>query len=99
MQQRSRQLTDPCDGFLLGKCYLLYDRGAIFTQAFDGLPKSRRAETIIEPPRSPKLTAHCERFIRSIQEASPDRMHMLGERLLSYVTEQYLVHYHTERHH
>jgi len=30
MQQCARQLTDPFDGFLLGKRYLLYDRDTKF---------------------------------------------------------------------
>src|SRR6266446_7248502 len=37
MQQCARQLTDPFDGFLLGKRYLLYDRDTKCTAAFDGL--------------------------------------------------------------
>src|SRR5215831_3789422 len=37
MQQCARQLTDPGDGFLVGKRYLLHDRDTKFTQAFDGL--------------------------------------------------------------
>src|SRR5262245_16503066 len=35
MQQCARQLTDPFDGFLLGKRYLIHDRDTKFTQAFD----------------------------------------------------------------
>jgi transposase InsO family protein len=99
MQQCARQLTDPFEGFLLGKRYLLHDRDTKFTQAFDGLLKSSGVEPILLPPRSPNLNAHCERFVRSIKEEALDRMLMLGERSLSYVTEQYLVHYHTERNH
>ncbi len=99
MQQCARQLTDPFDGFLLGKRYLLHDRDTKFTQAFDGWLKSSGVEAVILPPRSPNLNAHCERFVRSIKEEALDRMLMLGERSLSYVTEQYLVHYHTERNH
>ena len=99
MQQCARQLTDPFDGFLLGKRSLLHDRDTKFTQAFDGLLKSSGVEPVILPPRSPNLNAHCERFVRSIKEEALDRMLMLGERSLSYVTEQYLVHYHTERNH
>jgi hypothetical protein len=30
-------LTDPFDGFLLGKRYLLHDRDTKFTRAFDAL--------------------------------------------------------------
>lgn len=99
MQQCARQLTDPFDGFLLGERYLLHDRDTKFTQAFDGLLKSSGVEPVILPPRSPNLNAHCERFVRSIKEEALDHMLMLGERSLSYVIQQYLVHYHTERNH
>jgi putative transposase len=99
MQQCARQLTDPFEGFLLGKRYLLHDRDTKFTPAFDGLLKDSGVEPIVLPPRSPNLNAHCERFIRSIKEEAINRMLMLGERSLHYVIQQYLAHYHTERNH
>jgi transposase InsO family protein len=99
MQQCARQLTDPFDGFLLGKRYLIHDRDTKFTPAFDGLLKANSIEPVLLPPRSPNLNAHCERFIRSIKEEALNRMLMLGERSLDYVIQQYLVHYHTERNH
>jgi len=99
MQQCARQLTDPFDGFLLGKRYLIHDRDTKFTQAFDTLLKGSRVEPILLPPRSPNLNAHCERFVRSIKEEALDRLLMLGERSLHYVIHQYLAHYHTERNH
>jgi putative transposase len=99
MQQCARQLTDPFDGFLLGKRYLLHDRDTKFTQAFDGLLKASGVEPVVLPPRSPNLNAHCERFVRSIKEEALARMVMLGERSLYHVIQQYLAHYHTERNH
>jgi putative transposase len=99
MQQCARQLTDPFDGFLMDKRYLLHDRDTKFTQAFDAFLKDRGVEPIVLPPRSPNLNAHCERFIRSIKEETLDQMLMLGEQSLSYVIQQYLVHYHAERNH
>jgi putative transposase len=99
MQQCARQLTDPFDGFLLGKRYLLHDRDTKFTQAFDGLLKDSGVEAVVLPPRSPNLNAHCERFVRSIKKEALKQMIMLGERSLSYAIQQYLVHYHTERNH
>jgi putative transposase len=99
MQQCARQLTDPFDGFLLGKRYLLHDQDTKFTQTFDGLLKDSGVEPVILPPRSPNLNAHCERFVRSIKEEALKQIVMLGERSLSYAIQQYLVHYHTERNH
>ena len=99
MQQCARQLTDPCDGFLLGKRYLLHDRDTKFTQAFDALLKGSGVEPLLLPPRSPNLNAHCERFVRSIKAEALTQVLMLGERSLYYVLIQYLAHYHAERNH
>src|SRR5437867_2962632 len=78
----TRQLTDPFDGFLLGKRYLIHDRDTKFTQAFDALLKDSGVEPILLPPRSPNLNAHCERFVRSIKEEALSQMVILGERAL-----------------
>src|SRR5215475_7610609 len=99
MQQCARQLTDPCDGFIVGKQYLMHDRDTKFTQAFDGLLKDSGVEPVLLPPRSPNLNAHCERFVRSIKEEALERMVLLGERALYHVIHEYLTHYHTERNH
>lgn len=99
MQQCARQLTDPCDGFLLGKQYLLHDRDAKFTQAFDGLLKANGVEPLLLPPRSPNLNAHCERFVRSIKEEALEQVLMLGERSLHAIIREYMAHYHQERNH
>jgi putative transposase len=99
MEQCARQLTDPFDGFLMGKRYLIHDRDTKFTPAFAGLLKDSGLEPIVLPPRGPNLNAHCERFVRSIKEETLDRMVMLGEPALSYVIRQFVAHYHTERNH
>jgi putative transposase len=99
MQQCARQLTDPFDGFIVGKQYLIHDRDTKFTQAFDGLLKDSGVEPVLLPPRSPNLNAHCERFVRSIKEEALERMVVLGERSLYHVVHEYLTHYHTERNH
>ncbi len=99
MQQCARQLTDPFDGFLLGKRYLIHDRDTKFTQAFDALLKDSGVDPTVLPPRSPNLNAYAERFVRSIKEEALRQMLLLGERSLHYVLQQYLAHYHTERNH
>src|SRR2546428_9175198 len=99
MQQCARQLTDPFDGFLLRKRYLIHDRDTTFTQAFDGLLKGSGVEPLVLPARSPNLHAHCERFVRSIKEEALNQMVILGERTLYYAIQQYLTHYHMERNH
>ena len=90
MQQCARQLTDPFDGFVLGKRYLIHDRDTKFTQAFDAFLKDSGVEPLVLPPRSPNLNAHCERFVRSIKEEALEHMVMLGEQALSYAIHHYL---------
>jgi transposase InsO family protein len=99
MMQCARQLTDPFDGFLPGKRYLIHDRDSKFTDAFDQLLRDSGVEPVALPPRSPDLNAYCERFIRSIKEEALNRMIIMGEASLRHVLTQYLAHYHTERNH
>ena len=47
MQQGARPLTDPCDGCLLGKRYLIHDRDTKDTQAFDALMKASGVEPVL----------------------------------------------------
>ena len=78
---------------------LIHDRDAQLTPAFDGLLKNSGVEPIVLPPQSPNLNAHCERFVRSIQEEALAQMLMLGARSLYYAVQHYLVHYHAGRNH
>jgi putative transposase len=99
MRQCARQLTDPFDGFLRGKRFLIHDWDTKFTRAFDGLLKDHRVESVLLPPRRPNLNAYWERFVRSITDEALEQMLMLGERSLHDVVRQYLAHDHHERNH
>ncbi len=66
--QCGRQLTDAVDGFLLGKRYLLHDRGPLFGEAFRETLAAAGVDTVRLPPRSPNLNAHAERYVRTIKE-------------------------------
>jgi transposase InsO family protein len=95
----ARQLTDPLDGFLVGKRSLLHDRDIQCTRAFDGLLSESDVEPVMLPPRRPNLHTHCERCVRSIKEDALDQMCMLGERSLLHGIQPSLRHYHAERKH
>jgi transposase InsO family protein len=99
MAQCARQLTDPMDGFLLGKRYLLHDRDTKFLHGFDWALCASRVEPVVLPPRSPNLNAYCERFVRSITEEVLQQMIVIGEASLRSVIQSYLAHYHHERNH
>ena len=57
MSQIARELTDPVDGLLLGKQYLIHDRDPLFTAAFQkilaevGIESVKLAATVTEPQR------------------------------------------------
>jgi putative transposase len=99
MQQCARQLTDPFNGFLPGKRYLIHDRDEKFMRGFDTMLCASGVEPVILPPRRPNLNVHCERFVRSITEEALNQMIVIGEASLRYVIQSYLTHYHHERNH
>jgi putative transposase len=99
MTQCARQLTDPLDGFLRGKRYLIYDRDTKFLYGFDRILRASGVEPVVLPPRSPNLNAYCERFVRSIKDEALNQMIVIGEAALRDVIQSYLSHYHHERNH
>ncbi len=99
MKQIARNLTDPFDGFLLGKQYLIMDRDSKFTDAFRKILKDEGVEGVRLPARSPNLNPHLERFMRSVKEEALQRMIFFGEKMLRTAIRQFLEHYHGERNH
>jgi len=99
MMQVGRNLTDPLDGFLRQKRYLLMDRDSKHCEAFRELVEQSGPRCIRLPPRSPNLQAHLERFIRSIKEECLDRMILFGDRSLRNAAQEFISHYHAERNH
>ena len=99
MKQMVRNLTDPIDGFLNDSRYLLMDRDQKFSKAFRDLLERSDVHCVRLPPRSPNLTPHIERFMRSIKEECLQRMIFFGEKSLRNATREFLSHYHWERNH
>jgi putative transposase len=99
MKQIARNLTDPMAGILGNKRYLLMDRDTKYSQAFRLMLKHSGIECIRLPPRSPNLTPHIERFMRTIKDECLSRMIFFGERSLQNAVADFLAHYHRERNH
>ena len=99
MSQIARNLTDPEDGILIGKRYLIHDRDPLFTAEFLNMIADAGVESVKLPPRSPNLNAYAERFVRSIKESCLNRMIFFGEESLRTAIQNFIVHYHTERNH
>ena len=99
MMQVGRNLTDPVDGFLLGKRFLTLDRDTKFTAEFRGLVDDAGTEVIRLPHRSPNLNAHIERFALSIESERLNRMIFFGEQSLRRAVAEFVHHYHGELNH
>jgi transposase InsO family protein len=99
MKQVARNLTDPFDGFLKDKKYVLLDRDSNFSCAFRTVLKDAGVEPVRLPARSPDLNAHLERFHLSIKSECLSRMIFFGEKMLRNAISSYLVHYHRHRNH
>jgi hypothetical protein len=56
MKQIAKNLTDPIDGFLKDKKYLIHDRDTLFTKKFRQILKSAGLKPLRTPPLSPKLS-------------------------------------------
>src|SRR3982751_2961357 len=99
MGQIGRRVTDAVDEILNGKRYLIHDRDPLFTVEFLKLLAGVGVKSVKLPPQSPNLNAYAERFVRSIKESCLDRLLLFGEQSLRTAMQNFIVHYHAERHH
>jgi transposase InsO family protein len=99
MKQIARNLTDPEDGFLNGKRYLIMDRDTKFCEAFREILEDEDVKPLRLPPHSPNLNANLERYFRSLKDECLSRMIFFGEKSLRRAVNAYLEHYHVERNH
>ena len=99
MMRVARNLTDPVDGFLLGKRFLILDRDKRFTAEFRASIEDAGTDVIRLPYRSPNLNAYVERFVLSIKSECLYRMIFFGEQSLRRAVGEFISHYHEERNH
>jgi transposase InsO family protein len=99
MQQMARNMTMAGEGILNGCRYLLHDRDAKFSAAFDDLLRSAGIEPMVLPARSPNLNAHLERWNRSVKKECLSKIILFGEGSLRHVLSHYAHHFHNERNH
>mgnify|MGYP000051507018 CR=1 FL=1 len=101
MAQVARNLTMVDTGFLSahGITHLIRDRDGKYPPTFDRLLLGAGIETVLSPVAAPNANAHCERFIKSLQDEYLDRLWFVGEKALRLVLHEYVEHYHRERNH
>ena len=99
MNQIGRNLTDPVDGILKGKRYVIHDRDPLFTAEFLEMLHGSGVEPVTLPARSPNLNAYAERFVRTIKESCLERLTLFGKGSVRRAAFKFTLHYHHERNH
>jgi hypothetical protein len=95
--QQARNLA--IEGRLDNVGFLIRDRDAKFTRAFDEVFRTEDARVILTPIRAPKANAFAERFVRTLRNELLDLTLVTGRRHLVRLLAEYEAHYNSHRPH
>ena len=79
--------------------FLIRDRDAKYTDAFDAVFTAAGVRIITTPVQAPRANAICERWIASARRECTDRILITGQRHLHHILSEYVDHYDTHRPH
>jgi hypothetical protein len=77
--------------------FLIHDRDAKFSRAFDAICQGEGIRVIRTPVRAPNANAHIERWVGSLRRECLDRLLIFNRRQLEHVLRAYVRHYNTQR--
>jgi putative transposase len=97
--QQARNLLMDLDEYGHGLRYLVRDRDAKFTAAFDAVFTTSGIAVVKIPPRAPRANAYAERWVRTVRYECLDWTPVWHQRQLRRVLTEYLDHYNAIRPH
>ncbi|WP_309147864.1 integrase core domain-containing protein [Streptomyces sp. NTH33] len=96
-QARNSAMTSGCRMDSLR--FLLRDRDANYTDAFDAVFQADDVQILLSPPQAPRANAICEQAVGTLRRELLDRILIHHEAHAQAVLAEYIRHYHQHRPH